>query len=80
MAIFGPRANLFMSIALLAAAGCVMFLLILIWVVPVMGYNTEERYIPPQPVPFSPDPDRPLWQPRAAAGRLDDAGGRALHP
>jgi Cytochrome c7 and related cytochrome c len=53
VAIFGPRANLFMNIALLAAAGGVAFLLILIWVVPVMGYNTQERYIPEQPVPFS---------------------------
>lgn len=53
MAIFGPRANLFMNIALLSTAGLFVFLLILVWVVPVMGYNTEERYIPPQPVPFS---------------------------
>ena len=27
--------------------------LLLIWVVPVMGYNTQDRYSPPQPVPFS---------------------------
>lgn len=53
MAIFGPRANLFMNVALLAAAGGVGFLFILIWVVPVMGYNSQERYTPPQPVPFS---------------------------
>ena len=53
MAIFGPRANLFVNLALLAGAGLCAFLLILIWVVPVMGFNTEERYIPPQPVPFS---------------------------
>jgi hypothetical protein len=53
MAIFGPRANLFMNAALIGAAGLLAFLLVLIWVVPVMGYNTEERYIPPQPVPFS---------------------------
>jgi hypothetical protein len=53
VAIFGPRANLFMNVALLAAAGGVTVLLILIWVVPVMGYNSQERYTPPQPVPFS---------------------------
>ena len=53
MAIFGPRANLFMNTALLGAGALFVFLLILIWVVPVMGFNTEERYIPPQPVPFS---------------------------
>jgi hypothetical protein len=51
--IFGPRANLFMNIALIATAGGAVFLLILIWVVPVMGYNTQERYTPRQPVPFS---------------------------
>jgi hypothetical protein len=38
-----------MNAALIGAAG----LLVLIWVVPLMGYNTKERYIPPQPVPFS---------------------------
>jgi hypothetical protein len=27
--------------------------LILIWVVPLMGYNSQEGYTPPQPVPFS---------------------------
>jgi hypothetical protein len=53
VAIFGPRANLFMNAALLGAACLVMFLLALIWVVPVMGYNTLARYISPQPVPFS---------------------------
>ena len=53
MAIFAPRANLFMIVALLAAAGGVAVLLILIWLVPVMGYNSRERYTPPQPVPFS---------------------------
>jgi hypothetical protein len=53
VAIFGPRANLFMNAALLGVAGLFVLLLILIWVVPVMGYNTQERYIPPQPVPFS---------------------------
>jgi hypothetical protein len=51
--IFGPRANLFMSAALLATAGLLVFLLTLVWIVPVMGYNSQERYTPPQPVPFS---------------------------
>jgi hypothetical protein len=53
VAIFGPRANLFMNVALLSTAGLFAFLLILIWVVPVMGYNSQERYAPRQPVPFS---------------------------
>ena len=53
MAIFGPRATLFMNMALFAAAGLLVFLLVLVWVVPVMGYNTQESYIPTQPVPFS---------------------------
>ena len=53
MAIFGPRANLLMNAALIGAAGLTAFLLVLIWVVPVMGYNTQERYAPQQPVPFS---------------------------
>lgn len=53
MAIFGPRANLFVSAALIGAAGLAVFLLLLIWVVPVMGYNTEVGYAPEQPVPFS---------------------------
>ena len=51
MAIFGPHANLFMNAP--GAACLVMFLLALIWVVPLMGYNTQVRYTPPQPVPFS---------------------------
>jgi Cytochrome c7 and related cytochrome c len=53
VAIFGPRANLFMNMALFAAASLLVFPLVLVWVVPVMGYNTQETYIPPQPVPFS---------------------------
>ena len=44
---------MFMNGALLAAAGGLVFLLILVWVVPVIGYNTQEKYTPPQPVPFS---------------------------
>ncbi|MGH6672614.1 MAG: cytochrome c3 family protein [Xanthobacteraceae bacterium] len=53
MAIFGPRANLFMTVALAAAGGLSVFLLLAVWVVPVMGYNTQERFAPQQPVPFS---------------------------
>ena len=64
MAIFGPRANLFMNIALLGTAGVFAFLLILIWVVPVMGYNAQERYTPPQPVPFSHQAPRQRPRPR----------------
>lgn len=37
--ILGPSANLFMNMALLAAANGAVFLFILIWVVPVAGYN-----------------------------------------
>ncbi len=44
---------MFMNMALLGAVSIAVFLLILIWVVPVMGYNSQVRYIPPQPVPFS---------------------------
>ena len=42
-----------MNAALIAGSGAVVFLLLLIWVIPVMGYNTEERYAPEQPIPFS---------------------------
>jgi hypothetical protein len=53
LAIFGPRANLFMNTALLTGGAAAVFALMLVWVVPVMGYNSQERYTPPQPVPFS---------------------------
>ena len=53
MAIFGPRANMWMNLALIGTAGLFAMLLLAIWVVPVMGYNTQERYTPEQPVPFS---------------------------
>ncbi|HZU88491.1 MAG TPA: cytochrome c3 family protein [Stellaceae bacterium] len=53
MAIFGPRANLFMNAALLGAAVLLALALLSIWVVPLMGYNDQERYIQPQPIPFS---------------------------
>jgi hypothetical protein len=52
-AIFAPRANLLMNAALIGAAGLVVFLILLIWGVPLMAYNTQVGYIPPQPVPFS---------------------------
>lgn len=52
-AIFGPRANLYMNAALIAAAAGAAILILLVWVVPVMGYNTGERFAPPQPVLFS---------------------------
>jgi hypothetical protein len=53
VAIFGPRANLFMNLALLGAAGLCVVLAALVWVVPVMGYSTNQQYAPEQPVPFS---------------------------
>jgi Cytochrome c7 and related cytochrome c len=53
VAIFGPRANLFASFALLSAVLAGGFLLLAIWVIPVMGFNTQDRYAPEQPIPFS---------------------------
>src|SRR6185437_9354778 len=53
MAVFGPRANLFMTAALLVAFCGAIFVPLGIWVVPLMGYNTQERFAPVQPVPFS---------------------------
>ncbi|MDE2468345.1 MAG: cytochrome c3 family protein [Bradyrhizobium sp.] len=53
MAVFGPRANLFMTAALLVAFCGGIFIPLGIWVVPLMGYNTQERFAPVQPVPFS---------------------------
>ncbi|HEU5016907.1 MAG TPA: cytochrome c3 family protein [Pseudolabrys sp.] len=53
MAIFRPSANLFVSTALIGTVILGAFLLLAIWVVPVVGYNTEERYAPEQPIPFS---------------------------
>jgi hypothetical protein len=53
MAVFGPRANLFTTVVL-AFVGCVAVLVALaVWVIPVMGYNTQERFAPEQPIPFS---------------------------
>src|SRR6185312_4407173 len=53
MAMFGPRANLFMNVALISIGSAAVILLLAIWVVPVMGYNTQEQFAPQQPVPFS---------------------------
>ena len=53
MAIFGPRANLFMNAVLAVGAALFILLLLLVWVVPVMGYNTQVGYAPNQPVPYS---------------------------
>jgi hypothetical protein len=52
-AIFGPRANLLVKSALLGLAGGVVVLLLMIWGVPRMNYNTEVGLTPTQPVPFS---------------------------
>lgn len=53
MAVFGPRANLFVTAALIVV-GCVAVIVPLgIWIVPVMGYNDQQRFAPVQPVPFS---------------------------
>ena len=53
MAVFSPRADLLMSAVLVAGAGVMGMLLLAVWVVPVIGYNTQERYAPQQPIPFS---------------------------
>src|SRR5436305_10666659 len=53
MAIFQSQANLFMNAALIGAAGLGAALLLAVWVAPVVGYNTQERFAPEQPLPFS---------------------------
>lgn len=53
MAIFGPRANLWMNTALAGVAVIFILLLGSMWVIPYMDYNTQQRYKPDQPVPFS---------------------------
>lgn len=53
MAIFGPRANLLMNTALAGVAVVFILLLGSMWVIPYMDYNTQQRYKPDQPVPFS---------------------------
>lgn len=52
-AVFGPRANLLMTAALVLVACVGVFVPLGVWVIPVMGYNTAERFAPEQPVPFS---------------------------
>ena len=42
-----------MNAALVGAGLLFAFLLLLVWVVPVMGYNTQVGYAPSQPLPFS---------------------------
>jgi hypothetical protein len=37
----------------MGGAGLVVAFILSIWVVPVMGYNTQTRFAPDQPVPFS---------------------------
>ncbi|MGH8220981.1 MAG: cytochrome c3 family protein [Steroidobacteraceae bacterium] len=52
-AIFTRRANLFMQIGLaLLVLGGLLFL-VLVWGVPLMNYNDQVSFTPPQPVPFS---------------------------
>jgi hypothetical protein len=53
VAIFAPRANLIMSAALVAGVSLLGVSLLAVWIVPVMGYNTDESFAPDQPVPFS---------------------------
>jgi hypothetical protein len=53
VAIFSPRANMFMTAALLLLCCGGIFSLLAVWVVPVTGFNTEQRFAPEQPVPFS---------------------------
>src|SRR5262252_7245186 len=53
MAIFSPRANLFTNVVLVGTTCLGAILLLAIWVVPVIGYNTGERFAPEQPIPFS---------------------------
>ena len=42
-----------MRIALVGAASALVLALALVWGIPLMNYNTQVSYIPPQPVPFS---------------------------
>ncbi|HZV04146.1 MAG TPA: cytochrome c3 family protein [Gemmataceae bacterium] len=42
-----------MNAALLSAAGAGCFFILAVWVVPVTGFNTQQRFAPQQPVPFS---------------------------
>jgi hypothetical protein len=53
MAIFQPLANVLMNAARIGVLALVAILLLSIWVVPVIGYNTGESFTPEQPIPFS---------------------------
>jgi hypothetical protein len=53
MAVFGPRANLFAAAALVVVGCVALFVPLGVWVIPVMNYNTQERFAPEQPIPFS---------------------------
>ena len=53
MAVFGPRANLFMTATLVGSFWVGVLLIAAIWVVPLMDYNSQQRFAPDQPVPFS---------------------------
>ena len=53
MVVFGPRANLFTTAALLVVGCTIVMVPVGVWVVPVVAYNTQERFAPVQPIPFS---------------------------
>ncbi|MDE2061449.1 MAG: cytochrome c3 family protein [Bradyrhizobium sp.] len=53
MAVFGPRANLLMTATLVGSFWVGVLLIAAIWVVPLMDYNSQQRFAPEQPVPFS---------------------------
>jgi hypothetical protein len=53
MAVFGPRANLFVAAALVVVGCIAVFVPLGVWVIPLMNYNTQERFAPQQPIPFS---------------------------
>jgi hypothetical protein len=52
-AIFTPRADLVLRIVLAVLALTAVGLLLLVWGVPRMSYNTQVSFTPTQPVPFS---------------------------
>jgi hypothetical protein len=52
-AIFGPRANLVVKLALLVLAIAFVGAIGLVWGAPYTNYMTDVDFIPPQPVPFS---------------------------
>lgn len=52
-AIFTRRADLYMHVALAVLGLCALISIALVWGVPRMNYNTQVRFTPEQPVPFS---------------------------